>query len=517
MPGSPTLPPKLGRYDVVSRVAMGGMAELLLGKLAGPSGFERAVAIKRILPHYAQHPSFVQMFLDEGRLAARIGHPNVVQVHELGQEGEDLYLVMELLQGESAAGVLRRLHARNAQLPPELAVHIVASACAGLHAAHELKDASGKTLGLVHRDVSPQNLFVSYDGTVKVLDFGVAKAADRISQTEQGTIKGKLEYMSPEQARGSSIDRRSDVFSLGAVLHELLTRKRLFRRSNPGATWNAVCADPIPPPSSVVPGVPAALDAVCLRALERDPARRYATALELRRALLDWLHGASPSLLPEEGLAALMAQLFSDRIAGKQSVVASLREGVTPAAVPPGEPDLEVELPSVIDATPPTKAVPPPRPRRAPWLALGGTMLLASAAGVWVALPRPAAEPPPLAAPPSVAEQAAPAPTPAKVSLFIESTPAGATVLLGGVVRGETPLTLELDPSPTATALRLERPGHQPLEEQLVPSVSQRLKYSLTPVKRATPVRARTAAPKAPPPPKPEPEKPPEPEFRRFN
>jgi len=509
MPGSPTLPPKLGRYDVVSRVAMGGMAELLLGRLAGPSGFERAVAIKRILPHYAQHPSFVQMFLDEGRLAARIGHPNVVQVHELGQEGEDLYLVMELLQGESAAGVLRRLHARNAQLPPPLAVHVVASACAGLHAAHELKDPSGKTLGLVHRDVSPQNLFISYDGTVKVLDFGVAKAADRISQTEQGTIKGKLEYMSPEQARGSPIDRRSDVFSLGAVLHELLTRKRLFKRSNPGATWNAVCTDPIPPPSSVVAGVPAELDAVCLRALERDPDRRYATALELRRALLDWLHGASPGLLPEEGLAALMAQLFADRIAGKQSVVASLREGVTPAAVPPGEPDLEVELPSVIDASPPTKASPPPgRSRRVPWLALAGAVLLASAAGVWVALPRP--EPARAEEPPQPAAAA-------KISLFIESSPAGATVLLGGVARGETPLTLELDPSPAATALRLERPGHQPVEEQLVPNVSQRLKYSLAPAKKPGAVRARTTAPKAPPPPKPEPEKAPQPEFRRFN
>ena len=172
---------RVGRYEVAGRLATGGMAEILLGRLVGPSGFERPLVIKRILPHLAEQQSFVSMFLDEARLAAQIRHPNVVSVSELGQEGDDLYLVMEYLEGENAAGLIRRSMVTGKNTDFALCAYIVAEACAGLHAAHELTDPDGNPLRLVHRDVSPQNIFVTYGGAVKVLDFGIAKAADRIT------------------------------------------------------------------------------------------------------------------------------------------------------------------------------------------------------------------------------------------------------------------------------------------------------------------------------------------------
>src|SRR5262245_24036371 len=201
----------VGSFEIVGHLATGGMAEILLGRASGPSGFERIAVIKRVLPHLASEPRFAQMFLDEARIAALIRHPNVVQIHELACEGDQLFIVMEYLEGESVAGLLRRLIAQQTRLPPALAAHIVAEACCGLHAAHELVDHSGRPLGVVHRDVSPQNIFVTYDGAVKVLDFGIAVARDRVTKTETGQLKGKFEYMAPEQCLGKALDRRADL------------------------------------------------------------------------------------------------------------------------------------------------------------------------------------------------------------------------------------------------------------------------------------------------------------------
>ena len=289
---------RVGRYEVAGRLATGGMAEILLGRLVGPSGFERPLVIKRILPHLAEQQSFVSMFLDEARLAAQIRHPNVVSVSELGQEGDDLYLVMEYLEGENAAGLIRRSMVTGKNTDFALCAYIVAEACAGLHAAHELTDPDGNPLRLVHRDVSPQNIFVTYGGAVKVLDFGIAKAADRITQTEAGQLKGKFDYMSPEQCRGRALDRRSDVFALGIVLYELTTRKRLFKRSNKLAMLEAVCRDPIYPPSKLIKGYPAALERVLMKALKRDPDARYATAAEMRRDLLSAMREMNAPVAP---------------------------------------------------------------------------------------------------------------------------------------------------------------------------------------------------------------------------
>src|SRR4051794_11133466 len=195
----PNVPRSLGRYEVVGFLASGGMAEVFLGRVRGPSGFERPVVLKRMLPHLIRQESFVNMFLDEARIVARVRHPNVVQVHELTREGGELFMVMEYLEGESLAGLSRRLMARGETLDPEIAAYVVAEACSGLHSAHELRGDDGKSVGVVHRDVSPQNLFVTFAGSVKILDFGIAKAQDRVTRTETGELKGKLDYMSPEQ------------------------------------------------------------------------------------------------------------------------------------------------------------------------------------------------------------------------------------------------------------------------------------------------------------------------------
>src|SRR5579859_5578064 len=213
---SAQIPRRIGRYDVVGLLAIGGMAEVFLGRIQGPNGFQRPVVIKRILPHLSRQKPFVDMFVDEARIVARLHHPNIVQVFEHGCCDGELFLAMEYLEGESLAGVLRRAKVRGTRIAYEVAAHIVAGACAGLHAAHELADPDGVPCELVHRDVSPQNILVTYGGHVKVLDFGVAKVRDRAAaRTEAGQLKGKFAYMAPEQTDNRPIDRRADIFSIG--------------------------------------------------------------------------------------------------------------------------------------------------------------------------------------------------------------------------------------------------------------------------------------------------------------
>ncbi len=328
----------IGRYEIVGPLAFGGMAEVVLGRVRGPSGFERPVVIKRILPHLAREAEFRQMFLDEARIAARIRHPNVVSVEELGEAADDLYLVMEYLEGESLSTLGKLLAKRSEALSPRLAAHIVAEACAGLHAAHELKGPDGAPLSVVHRDVSPQNVFVLYEGHVKVIDFGIAKAKTSESKTRTGQVKGKFAYMAPEQLLAQpSIDRRADVFALGILLFELSTGTRLFERANDLMVLRAVCEDPLPLPTSQVPGYPKSLEEIYLRALSRNPEGRYATAAAMRRDLLAALKDIPSTEPAEEELSALMMQLFEDRIAKKRAMLASLERGEQVTELPPGE------------------------------------------------------------------------------------------------------------------------------------------------------------------------------------
>jgi hypothetical protein len=341
-------PWRIGRFEILGKLADGGMAEVLLGRLVGPRGFEHPVVIKRMLPELAREPRFVDMFVDEASIAAAVKHPNVVAVHELSQGEGELFLVLEYLEGESVGGLLRRLWSRGVELDRRLAAYIVAEACAGLHAAHELTDEAGKTRDLVHRDVSPQNILVTYAGAVKLLDFGIAKAARRQTQTEAGQLKGKFGYMSPEQCYGRPLDRRSDIFSLGIVLYELTTSRRLFKRDSDLETLKAITEQPVPPPTHLAADYPPALEAICLRALARKREDRFATAAEMRRALLAFVHGGGEGL-PEEALAAVMERSFADRIEAKRELVRRAVAGDGVEAIPSAEVDETVEIPVVFD------------------------------------------------------------------------------------------------------------------------------------------------------------------------
>ncbi len=278
-------PDRIGPYEVLGRLATGGMAELLLARKVGIEGFQKVVVLKRILPMFANNPDFVEMFLHEARLAATLEHPNIVQVFDIGKSDDDYYFAMAYLHGKDALAILRELTRRSERLPVIHAITIACGIAAGLHHAHEQVGFDGKPLGIVHRDVSPANAIVTYDGSVKLVDFGIAKAAASANVTRIGVRKGKAAYMSPEQCRGDPLDRRTDIWSLGVVLYEMLTMARLYRADTDLAIMHRIVSQDVPPPSSVVADLPRALEAIVLRCLARDREHRFATALELQHEL----------------------------------------------------------------------------------------------------------------------------------------------------------------------------------------------------------------------------------------
>lgn len=310
----------LGRYELLVPVAKGGMAQVWAARLSGTRGFQKTVAIKTMLPNLTEDPQFEGMFLDEAALASRVRHPNAVEIMDLGEDAGILYLVMEWIDGEPLSIVMK--HAlQKGGMPIKIAVRIVMQACAGLHAAHELKDDSGKPVGLVHRDVSPQNILVTYTGVVKVVDFGVAKATGRVSaETSAGQIKGKAAYMSPEQATGGEIDRRTDLFAMGILLYMMTTGKHPFRRENSAQTLTAICSDdPIKPPSAVVAGYPRELEKIVLKTLSKRPADRFQTGNALQKALDNlpstWRAGT------DDEVAEFMKSLLSERMLKRQALI----------------------------------------------------------------------------------------------------------------------------------------------------------------------------------------------------
>jgi eukaryotic-like serine/threonine-protein kinase len=262
------------------------MATVFLARLSGVGGFQRFTAIKRLHPHLAREPEFIEMFLEEARLAARIHHPNVVPILEIGTSEEGYYIVMEYVEGDTLGRLLARSAQSGIRLPTKVGLRVMIDMLAGLDAAHELKDDDDNPLGIVHRDISPQNVLVGVDGSSRLSDFGVARATSKLSTTRTGQLKGKLAYMAPEQAKGArDIDRRADIFASGVVLWEVLACRRLFKGDGEADTLNRVLNEPIPPVRSAAPMVPAALEAVVARALERDRSKRYATAAEFADAL----------------------------------------------------------------------------------------------------------------------------------------------------------------------------------------------------------------------------------------
>ncbi len=386
----------LGRYELLVRLGLGGMASVWVARERGQiSKRENLVAVKAMLPELAQQSDFRAMFLEEGQIVRSIDHPNVVRVHEVAEQDGTLFMSMDWVEGDSLLAVIREAKKRR-PIPPEMAVKIISDAAAGLHAAHELRGWDGELRHLVHCDVSPHNILVGIDGRAKLVDFGVANAT-LTSGDDTERIKGKFSYMSPEQARGEKLDRRSDIFSLGIVLFELTTGERLFRGENAAHTLALVTAAEIPDPRSFHSDYPARLAEITLRALHRDPAKRYQTAKELRDALDRYLI-EERVMVSHAGVAQLVRRVIGARIetlrqSVREALVArdgSLAEGVIPEppfstisdASGPKSPS-----PSSHSRTPRPQTYETPRPERsnfAPLVAALGGIAAAAASVAWV-------------------------------------------------------------------------------------------------------------------------------------
>jgi serine/threonine-protein kinase len=328
---------KLGDNELMLRIGRGGMATVWVAReRAKDPKDDRLVAVKAMLHELADESEFITMFLDEVRLVRAIRHPNVVRIYDVGDADGIMWMSMEWVEGESLHTVIAEAGKRRA-IPPELAVRIIADAAAGLHAAHELRDLDGSLRGVVHRDVSPHNILIGTNGAVKLVDFGVAKAVGRISEaTRAGQLKGKFGYMSPEQALGRPVDRRSDIFSLGIVLFELTTSRRLFRGEHDIDTLKLVIGGPIPKPSSIDPKYPPALERIVLRALERDVDKRYQSAKELEDDLRAYLK-AERIVVAQSGLAGLMKRVLGDRIEQRRKAVRAALKALSAGAASPGD------------------------------------------------------------------------------------------------------------------------------------------------------------------------------------
>ncbi len=304
---------KLGKYEVIRQIAVGGMAELYLARTVGIEGFEKLVVLKRILPQYLSNASFVEMFLNEARLAATLHHANVAQVYDIGIDEGDYFFAMEYVHGEDLEHIAAASDEQGVPISLDAALTLVSGLCAALHYAHERVGADGRPLHIVHRDVSPSNVLVSYDGAVKLVDFGIARAASHPGTT-QGGLKGKIAFMSPEQCLAKAqLDRRSDLYSVGAILYELTTGRPTFVGETEYQILNQIVNEDVPPPSTIVPDYPRELERIVLRALARDPDRRYSTGLELQTDVEDFAHETRLRVSPLV-LARLMGTLFPTRL-----------------------------------------------------------------------------------------------------------------------------------------------------------------------------------------------------------
>jgi serine/threonine-protein kinase len=404
----------VGRYAIFDRIAAGGMASVHVGRLLGESGFARTVAVKRLHPQFALDPEFVAMFLDEARLAARIRHPNVVATVDIvASEGEPL-LVMEYVDGESLSTLLRATHRRNERVPVDVVAGVMTQALAGLHAAHEAKNDLGEPLGLVHRDVSPQNVVVGTDGVARVLDFGVAKALGKLHTTREGQLKGKLGYLAPEQVAGHAVTRRTDVFAAAVVLWEALVGRRLFAADSEGGVLQRIMDTNVQAPSVHAPDVPAALDAVVLRGLSKEPADRFDSAMEMAEAI----ERAAPAATARS-IGQWVSDLAGPTLQARARLIESIESSTagqpaaprlpTPPAIAaaPTIPDArEVPHTSIPVASDRERVASPPKRWSWAWVGLGGAVMggaVASAIQLGRAQPRDSALPSTIGTPAAVA------------------------------------------------------------------------------------------------------------------
>lgn len=302
---------RLGKYAILTRLSVGGMAEVFLAYATGPGGFRKFVTLKRILPDVQEDESFVAMFIDEARISAALSHSNIAQVFDLGEEAGELYIAMEFIPGHDLRQLARASTKRGIQVPIGFGCMVIRDACSALHYAHNFTDAAGNPSPIIHRDVSPKNIMVTYQGTVKVIDFGIAKAMGTLGRTVAGTVKGTTAYMSPEQIRGEGLDGRSDLFSAGIVLHELLTGQQLFNAPSDLETMEMILAGKVRSPRELNPNVPEAVSEVVMRALSLERESRFESGRQMAKAIES---AAGPLLFDEDRATEVMRTLFQEQM-----------------------------------------------------------------------------------------------------------------------------------------------------------------------------------------------------------
>jgi serine/threonine-protein kinase len=481
-PAAFTTPERLGRYLLIERIGAGGMAEVFRAVTFGAEGFRRVIVVKRIRRELCDAPEFLQMFLDEAKICALLHHPNIVQVYDFGQADGAYFLAMEHIDGKDLGAVLRATRAAGASLSPTLVAQIGHAIAQGLHYAHTLVSAYGQPFHIVHRDINPSNVMLMRTGGVKILDFGIAKASEAAgkTQTQRAMLKGKLSYLSPEQARCEPLDARADLFSWGSTMWELLTGHRLFGGKTDFDRLNAVQHAPVIAPSEVRPDVPEALDRIVLRALERAPELRYQTAAELAAEMDAFLRARPPE---PDAIHQLLCDHFGEEssksmIAPPSDLFAASEEVSGSAGrlePPPGAEDDDsaayevseslvmrvMDAPSVGDAS---GAEPAGERGTALWVVGAAILVAVAALAFWSFRPRPVR--------PVMPAETNLAPAPASdetARIEIDSEPPGAQVFAARGLLGQTPLVATLPRSDETETLRFEKPGFAPATYELRP------------------------------------------------
>jgi eukaryotic-like serine/threonine-protein kinase len=537
---------ELGKYRLVAEIARGGMGIVYLAVAHGVGGFHKVVVIKELKPELAEDGTFLQMFLEEARLAARLNHPNIVQTNEVGSTDNRYFMAMEYLEGRTLNRVIRRYAASQAGFPVALHLRVLREVLRGLHYAHNLKNFDGTPLGIVHRDVSPQNIFLTFDGQVKVLDFGIAKAADSALETKAGVLKGKVSYMAPEQLSGVRADARADVFSVGVMLWEAIVGRRLWEGMGDLEILKHLVKSEIPSPRAFRPDVPDALERICMRALAGERDQRYATAAELeveiaKFAVANGLDATTREI--DESMASVFAEdrrrmdaqieahlaraREDERDESSIPTIAPLAGSMTPSGkeapfsstkvlpAPPKLPGFSASNPSPA-MTPSDQASlnPPAAPstwrRRSPAPLIAATVIVCSLAAASVALRRGPVLPPPTpvasVAPPIAPPEAVPTPgglppAPNNFELSIRASPSSAQLLINDeAVRGNP--YVGTYPAGTALRVRATAPGYMPKSEELTANGNTAITLTLDREPRAasSPQRAAIPPPRPPPP-----------------
>ena len=456
VPAGRSLPPAIGRYEILSLLGQGGMARVFLALQRGAFASEKLVVLKQLRPELVSDEQFLAMFMDEARIALQLHHPNVVHTYEVGTEQGDYFLTMEFLEGLTLSQIIRK--AGREGLPLHLHIWILSQVLAGLAYAHDLRALDGEPLGIVHRDVTPSNVMITSSGEVKLLDFGIAKAAGALSLTQQGVIKGKLGYVAPEQCLGRPSDARADLFAVGVMLWEAIAERRRVSAETSAAAFEARIRNQEPSIQEVVPDVAPRLAEICARALAHEPSQRYASATEFRADLDDFLD-SNYSRVGASKLAAQMVQLFTDEFTAlRMRIERHVQEHRRPSSE---------RVPRMRDSEPVTHIAETSfRPRRKQWV-IGGVAGIAAVSGLLLAL---RGSPPPAAVAPAAAVSSASAPVApagpsagaaiAKVQVSIVASPREAEILLDGRRLGN-PFNQRLAADSTPHELQVSAEGYE--------------------------------------------------------